>query len=246
MDDITIPIPKTPASTQQFFSQKLVQSLEQFWDNQALLPGYQGVVVDNEQHTSTQMLYNFLSTQINIKDETILDIGCGVGRLFPIFINFGAKEVHGIDISMSMLRVARFKYPQSQIILHKLDISNKQMFDNFTYPCSLVLCITTLCHIIDDDSISSIISSIVDKTAYNGIIFLCEPASITVTTHYQHSNMKVRPQSFYHNLFKSTPVNLLYDRRECFGPLDHVDSIRQVFVYQKKDHNVNRKQRQRK
>jgi 2-polyprenyl-3-methyl-5-hydroxy-6-metoxy-1,4-benzoquinol methylase len=243
MDEIMIPTPKTPSSTQQFFSKKLDQSLEQFWDNQALLPGYQGVVVDNEQHISTQMLYNFLSTQINIKDETILDIGCGVGRLFPIFINFGAKEVHGIDISMNMLRVARFKYPQQQIFLHKLDISNQQMFDNFTYPCSLVLCITTLCHIIDDDSISQIIHSIVDKTAYNGIIFLCEPMSITVTTHYQHSNMKVRPQSFYHEIFRAASVDLIYNYRECFGSLEHVDSFRQVMVYKKKAQNVNRKQR---
>jgi 2-polyprenyl-3-methyl-5-hydroxy-6-metoxy-1,4-benzoquinol methylase len=189
------------------------------------------------------MLYNFLSTQINIKDETILDIGCGVGRLFPIFINFGAKEVHGIDISMNMLRVARFKYPQPQIFLHKLDISNQQMFNNFKTQCSLVLCITTLCHTIDDDSISYIISSIVDKTTPNGIIFLCEPMSITVTTHYQHSNMKVRPISFYNNLFKTTSVDLLYNYRECFGPLDHVDSFRQVLVYKKKEINVNRKQR---
>jgi ubiquinone/menaquinone biosynthesis C-methylase UbiE len=221
-----------------FFTPKPSRNEEEFWDNQALLPGYQGVVVDTENNLSTQMLYNFLSTQINFKDEIVLDVGCGVGRLFPVFLNFSSKEVHGIDLSTNMIRVARFKFPQDNVYLYKQTASNLTIFTSNKF--SLIISCTTLCHIIDQEEFESAINEIFRTCAVGGTIFICDPMSITANIHHEHSFMKTRTLESYQKVFNkinSTSdeeyLKELYCGKECFGPVDHIDSTRTVLVYRK-------------
>jgi predicted TPR repeat methyltransferase len=103
------------------------------------------------------MLYNFLTTQLNFKDEVVLDVGCGVGRLFPVYVNFEAREIHGVDISMNMIRIARFKYPQNNIYLYKLSANDMGVIT--TEKASLVISTTILCHITDDTLLDSTLTS---------------------------------------------------------------------------------------
>lgn len=44
---------------------------------------------------------------ISITPNRILDIGCGSGRLFPLYQALGIKEVVGQDIAQSALDLAR-------------------------------------------------------------------------------------------------------------------------------------------
>jgi len=225
----TKPQPLITAQDSQFFAPKPAKDIEQFWDNQALLPGYQGVVVDTENNLSTQMLYNFISTQLNLIDETILDVGCGVGRLFPVYINFNAKEIHGVDLSMNMIRVARFKYPQENVYLYKLPANDMKSIPDLK--ASLVISSCVLSHILDDELFTEAIKEMIRACAYNGIIFICEPMSITADITHEHSVMKTRQVGLYKQLFSS--LTELHHSRECFGPVDHIDSIRSILVYRK-------------
>jgi SAM-dependent methyltransferase len=43
--------------------------------------------------------------------SSILDIGCGSGRLFPLYRRYGINRVLGIDISAEALAIARRDYP---------------------------------------------------------------------------------------------------------------------------------------
>ncbi len=45
------------------------------------------------------------------KDKRILDVGCGMGRLFPGFRSLGFKELWGIDVSEKMIELARQHCP---------------------------------------------------------------------------------------------------------------------------------------
>jgi len=215
----------------QFFTPKPAKNIEQFWDNQALLPGYQGVVVDTEDNLSTQMLYNFMTTQFNFKDEIILDMGCGVGRLFPVFLNFGAREIHGVDLSINMLRIARFKSPQDNVYLYKLDI--KDMGAISPSKATIVLSSSVLCHIMDDIALEAAITEMDRICTINGTIVICEPMSITSNITHKHSLMKTRPASLYKRLFCAYNLEEIHCSRECFGQIDHIDSIRTVLVYRK-------------
>lgn len=49
------------------------------------------------------------------KGTRVLDVACGTGVLFPDYINRGAF-VTGVDISAEMVRAARKKFPQTEII----------------------------------------------------------------------------------------------------------------------------------
>lgn len=174
-----------------------------------------------------------MTTQLNFRDEIILDVGCGVGRLFPVYTNFGAKEIHGVDLSMNMVRVARFKYPQDNIYLYKLSADDMGVITDSK--ASLVISTCVLCHIIDDEMLVRAFNEMVRICSKNGIIFICEPMSITAEIDHEHSMMKHRPTMFYKQLFinSQTPLQELHNSRECFGPVDHIDSIRTIFVYRK-------------
>lgn len=59
---------------------------------------------------------DFILTQGGIsKDVKVLDVACGTGILFPDYISRGAK-VTGVDISAEMLRVAKEKFPDTELV----------------------------------------------------------------------------------------------------------------------------------
>lgn len=61
----------------------------------------------------------FIKNQLpNLKDKTILDVGCGHGKDIQIYEGLGAKEVYGIDSSESMIEEAkkRVKNPEKLIV----------------------------------------------------------------------------------------------------------------------------------
>ena len=45
--------------------------------------------------------------------RSVLYIGCGTGRLFPVYLNTGVQEVLGQDVSRWALREARRRFPQA-------------------------------------------------------------------------------------------------------------------------------------
>lgn len=46
----------------------------------------------------------------------VLDVACGTGVLFPDYLSRGAASVTGIDISPEMVKIARSKFPEVEII----------------------------------------------------------------------------------------------------------------------------------
>ena len=77
------------------------------------------------------------------RDARVLDVACGTGVLFPDYIKRGAK-VTGVDISPEMVKIARRKFPQIEVICkdaEKLDFSEKfdvvmvyNAFPHFPHP----------------------------------------------------------------------------------------------------------------
>jgi|GEM_PF-848599 len=61
-----------------------------------------------------QVLRNIFSF---VSPNRVLDIGCGGGRLFPLYKTWGIKEVVGQDIAPIALEIARARYPDGNIRL---------------------------------------------------------------------------------------------------------------------------------
>ncbi len=77
-----------------------------------------------------------------LSDPYLLDIGCGHGRLFPIFAELRIKRFVGIDPSLGMLAVAKKNYPEANIrsgdVYLLPDMFNAKEFDAFWAAVSLM------------------------------------------------------------------------------------------------------------
>ncbi len=82
---------------------------------------------------------------LEIKPETILDVGCGSGRWYPYFKKQGVKY-RGIDISENLVRMAQQKFPQGMFKTAKVEDIPKPpiKFD-------LAFCYTTLEHVTEKE-----------------------------------------------------------------------------------------------
>jgi ubiquinone/menaquinone biosynthesis C-methylase UbiE len=217
--------------TEQHFTNMQANTDEEFWDNQSTLPGFQGVTVDDHEHTATKLLYNFLQIEFDFAGKRIVDIGCGVGRLFPVFIGGNARSISGVDISLGMLKVARFKHPHPFISLHKLTASNLVEFTNSQFDIS-VIC-TTFCHMSSDEEVKQAISESCRVVAVGGLVIVIEPLTINSFRAFEHSKTYLRPKQFLTDEFVKHNTNLIYQSRECFGALHNIDSYKTILVYSK-------------
>ena len=46
----------------------------------------------------------------------VLDVACGTGVLFPDYLSRGVASVTGIDISPEMVKIAKEKFPQVELV----------------------------------------------------------------------------------------------------------------------------------
>lgn len=73
-----------------------------------------------EFYTSILDLFNadfilYQSVINTLRPHSILELGCGSGRLFPLYIN-KIPVIYGIDISQEMLNKAALKFPSVQLV----------------------------------------------------------------------------------------------------------------------------------
>jgi SAM-dependent methyltransferase len=107
--------------------------------------------------------YELLSGIISeIRPKRILDIGCGSGRLFPLYYSLQVNEVVGQDIAEAALNIAKQRYNYPNFIL-----LNKTI-ENFDFPESyfdLSISNRTLQHI-PPESIESVIKAICHSSRF--------------------------------------------------------------------------------
>ncbi len=67
---------------------------------------------------------------INFKNKSILDFGCGTGRIYPFFSKI-CKDYFGVDITQEVLNLFKAKYPSAKFsLIEGFDIPiNDESFD---------------------------------------------------------------------------------------------------------------------
>ena len=100
---------------------------QNIFDNEVFFTGYKEI-------RGREYNYNILLEQPaimgllpNINGKRILDLGCGYGENCIEFINKGAVEVVGIDISKKMLEVAKEKNSNSKITYLESSVENLEI-----------------------------------------------------------------------------------------------------------------------
>ncbi|MFX1313807.1 MAG: class I SAM-dependent methyltransferase [Promethearchaeota archaeon] len=115
-----------------------------------------------------------------LKSDIILDIGCGIGRFFPVLSKF-SKKFYGLDISPIMLKYAKKKSEDldAEIILKRANICSNQFEDN---SIDLSFSFTLLMHIVDNDDFIQAVNEIKRITNPKGLILICDELSNTNKT----------------------------------------------------------------
>lgn len=54
--------------------------------------------------------------------RSVLDVGCGTGVMFPLYLKRNVKSLTAVDVSEEMLRVAQKKFPEERISFVQSDI----------------------------------------------------------------------------------------------------------------------------
>ena len=86
------------------------------FDNEIFFKGYKEL---REKSSNANVLFEIpalFSMMPDLKDKTILDLGCGFGEHCKMFVDQGAKKVVGIDISTKMLEIAKRDYSDDKIL----------------------------------------------------------------------------------------------------------------------------------
>lgn len=65
------------------------------------------------------------------ENKTVLDVGCGTGVMFPVYLRRDPRLVTAVDISENMLRIAREKYPAEGIEFICADVASFRCEEKF-------------------------------------------------------------------------------------------------------------------
>ncbi len=71
---------------------------------------------DNEQIPKDAIIERILDNAGVTEGIKVLDIACGTGTLFPYYFKRKVNSVTGIDISPEMVKIAKGKFPETEII----------------------------------------------------------------------------------------------------------------------------------
>lgn len=73
-------------------------------------------VWDNDRICNEDVIGLILDKSCVFKGKRILDVACGTGVLFPYYESREVASVTGIDISFEMTKLAKQKFPQTEVI----------------------------------------------------------------------------------------------------------------------------------
>ena len=74
--------------------------------------------------------YEYLAPELEAKDKHVLDVGSGMGPLFPLLKKLGAARVVGIEPSKQNIEVAKSLYPEIEVLPVSLETAElNEKFD---------------------------------------------------------------------------------------------------------------------
>lgn len=137
----------------------------------------------------------------------VLDIGCGVGRWTRWLAARGA-EVTGVDLSPTMIAEARRRAHQAGLTARCRFIVQDLVELDAGGPYDLVLAVTVLQHVLDEQRLRAGIARMTRHLAPGGHMLLLEAAPERVNTRCDSPIFRARERARYRQLFEDSGLAL--------------------------------------
>ena len=141
---------------------------QNIYDNQTFFEGYKKIRENEVNANNLFEIPALFSMLPDLKDKTILDLGCGFGEHCKRFVENGAKKVIGIDISEKMLEIARQENADSKITYINMPMENiSKLNEKFDIVIS-----SLAFHYVED--FSGVVKNIYDMLNENGVFLFSQ------------------------------------------------------------------------
>ena len=141
---------------------------QNIYDNQTFFDGYKKIRENEANANNLFEIPALFSMLPDLKDKTILDLGCGFGEHCKRFVESGAKKVIGIDISEKMLEIAKQENADSKITYINMPMENiSKLNDKFDIVVS-----SLAFHYVQD--FSGVVKNIYDMLNENGVFLFSQ------------------------------------------------------------------------
>jgi malonyl-CoA O-methyltransferase len=101
----------------------------------------------------------------NIEGMTVLDAGCGVGKVCQLAAVLGASQITGVDFSLPMVEEARKNCPKAEI--KQVDLSITKIKGHYDY----AICALVLGHI---SNLDFALHNLIDNLAPDGVLLITD------------------------------------------------------------------------
>jgi len=112
-------------------------------------------LISGDAKTPDEAIYSLLIKSCPFYKKSVLEIGCGFGRLFTIFLE-EKMDIYGVDISEKMIKEAKNQWNTTENIkLLKVSAAEKLSFDDCSF--DNVVCIATFDATYQNESLAEMI-----------------------------------------------------------------------------------------
>jgi 2-polyprenyl-3-methyl-5-hydroxy-6-metoxy-1,4-benzoquinol methylase len=166
------------------------------------MPDYHNRAIDLCQYLALRKWLARCST------ETVLDVGCGVGRWSRRLASLGAR-VTGVDISPTMVAEARRRAALAGLTprcrFHVADLARLEMDRHFR----AIFCVTVLQHVLGRSQLALAVDNLARHLAPGGRLFVLEAAPSRAWSGCDSAVFTARPTAEYLDAFRAAGLRCL-------------------------------------
>jgi 2-polyprenyl-3-methyl-5-hydroxy-6-metoxy-1,4-benzoquinol methylase len=184
-----------------------------FWNNRVKKYGHTGWSDFATYYYDQNLRLNAINNLIRkygINDTLALDYGCGTGDFSKMMSQY-FENIIAVDISEEIINKAKLTNRNYKI---KFKMIDKKIF---TFKYNLIICITVLQHIKNDDELNELINNFNLSLNGNGIVIILESFSKEVD---ENNYTKLRNADFIKNMFSKCGFKLI-NFYNFYHPLYH-------------------------
>ncbi len=116
-------------------------------------------------HQINPLRLQYIQEQVNLNEQSILDIGCGGGILTESLARAGAT-VTGLDLAESLIQLAMTHAKQENLSIDYFNISSTEMVKKNSGEYDIVTCMELLEHVSDPEQLVAECSKLVKPGGY--------------------------------------------------------------------------------